>query len=239
MSNYKLTYKPFGEKAILIEWPSEINEKILHDILIFKDKIEQEVNLQDIIVGYNSLLLVSNFVIEKVYEKINFLKEWYKSPLETKAQKAVHWEIPVCYHQQFGVDLEELSKTKSISIDRIINLHTDQIYTVFFIGFLPGFLYLGGLNEQLAVPRKSTPRLRVPKGAVAIGGNQTGVYPAESSGGWNIIGSSPVLFFDIENSTPCFAKTGDKISFKSVSVDEYDEIEKRVKKNLYQIKKIL
>jgi len=109
---------------------------------------------------------------------------------------------------------------------------------VFFIGFLPGFLYLGGLNERIAMPRKATPRLRVPKGAVAIGGSQTGVYPAESSGGWNIIGNSPVLFFNIENLDPCFAKTGDKISFERISLEEHATIKKQIENNTYQLKKI-
>ena len=239
MPNYNLTYKPFGGNAILIEWPSEINESILYDIIAFKNKIENEINLQDIIVGYNSLVLVSSFKIERIHHKISSLKELYNQPSKTKIHKTTHWEIPVCYDQQFGIDLEEISQKKSITKDKIIQIHSSTIYTVYFIGFLPGFLYLGGLDEQIVVPRKSTPRLRVPKGAVAIGGSQTGIYPNESSGGWNIIGNSPISFFDAQKVSPCFAKTGDKISFKSVSYDEYKMIKEKVNSNVYQLKTIL
>lgn len=230
MHKYNLSYKSFGEKAILIEWPSKINETILHDILAFKKKIEQEVNLEDIIVGYNSLVLVSNFRIEKIEEKIGFLKKWYKLPLEIGIQKANHWEIPVCYDQHFSIDIEEVSQKNMITNNEVIKLHTSSVYTVYFVGFLPGFLYLGGLNSKLNTPRKDTPRLRIPKGAVAIGGSQTGVYPTESSGGWNIIGNSPISFFNVENTLPCFAKTGDKVSFKSISLDDYKKIKQKVEK---------
>jgi len=234
----QLTYKPFGENAILIEWPSVINEDVLRDIVGYKRKIERLLKLQDIIVGYNSLLLVYNFEIEKFQTKVDFLKELYFQKGIDPTLNGVHWRIPVCYDSKFGVDLERISKHKNKSIETLIRLHTEVVYSVFFIGFLPGFLYLGGLNERIAMPRKATPRLRVPKGAVAIGGSQTGVYPAESSGGWNIIGNSPVLFFNIENLDPCFAKTGDKISFERISLEEHATIKKQIENNTYQLKKI-
>ena len=97
MSNYKLSYKPFGEKAILVVWPSEINESILHDIVAFKNKIEEEINLQDVIVGYNSLMLVSSYKIEKVHEKMSSLKELYLQPSKAKIHKATHWELSLIH----------------------------------------------------------------------------------------------------------------------------------------------
>ncbi len=233
----QLIYKSFGESAILIEWPSVISKEILQDIVEFKTKIERLLKLQDVIVGYNSLLLVYNFEIENYNSKIDFLKELYIQKGIRSNIKGTHWEIPVCYDLEFGMDLKLLSKEKNCSIDQIIQLHSETVYTVFFIGFLPGFLYLGGLNSKLYSPRKATPRLRVPKGAVAIGGEQTGVYPTKSSGGWNIIGNSPISFFDIDKTAPCFAKTGDKISFKGISLEEYSSIKNQVINNTYQLKR--
>ncbi|WKD85915.1 Kinase A inhibitor [Polaribacter huanghezhanensis] len=235
MPNFQLSYKIFGEKAILIEWPSEISEIILKDILNFKSNIDKKIELKDCIIGYNSILLVYNFVLQNTATKIEFLKKLYRQKSIAEKQKITHWKIPVCYDKQFGIDLDEISKIIKISSEEIIQLHTKGIYTVYFIGFLPGFLYLGGLDDQIAIPRKATPRLHVPKGAVAIGGNQTGVYSNQSSGGWNIIGNSPVSFFDVQNQYPCFAKTGDKITFENISLEEYNHI----KDNNYQIEKIL
>lgn len=238
MPDFLLSYKTFGERAILIEWPSEINEFILNDIVNFKDTIEKELALKDCIVGYNSLLLVYDCLIINSVSKIEFLKELYQKNYSVIKQKGIHWKIPVCYDKSFGIDLDEISNTLNLSVEEIIQLHSKVIYTVYFIGFLPGFLYLGGLDEQIAIPRKATPRLMVPKGAVAIGGNQTGIYPSQSSGGWNIIGSSPISFFDIQNQHPCFAKTGDKISFENISLAEYEKVKQQVESKDYQMQKI-
>jgi inhibitor of KinA len=238
LHNFKPTYKLFGESAILIEWPKEISEIILTDILDFKNAIENQLKLKDCIVGYNSILLVYDFVVINTTTKIDSLKIFYQNKKSVKKQKRTHWKIPVCYDAMFGIDLEIISEELKLSSGEIIHLHTKGTYTVFFIGFLPGFLYFGGLNEQIAIPRKATPRLIVPKGSVAIGGNQTGVYPNESSGGWNIIGNSPISFFDVQNQDPCFAKTGDTITFESVSFEEYVNIKNQVKSNNYKIQKI-
>lgn len=237
MLNHQLTYKQFNEKAILIAWKEEINEELLNDILAFKEAIlnQQKEKISDIIVGYNSLTLVYNYTISDFSKQINILKNIYNNKDKITLQNQYIWEIPVCYNTEFGIDLKELAQQKQLSVTEIINLHTQPLYTVYFIGFLPGFLYLGGLQEALHTPRKQTPRLRVPKGSVAIGGSQTGIYPQESAGGWNIIGKTPLSFFDIEKPIPCFAKSGDKIKFVAIS---YKEFQEKSSVN-YQPKKIL
>ena len=136
---------------------------------------------------------------------------------------------------EFGIDLEALSNSINLSVEEIIELHSKPFYIIYFIGFLPGFLYLGGLDSKLQTPRKANPRLKVPKGSVAIGGNQTGIYPSESPGGWNIIGKSPINFFNLKNDTPCFAKPGDKLQFYPISKDKYSDIEVMVEGNVYQL----
>jgi inhibitor of KinA len=127
----------------------------------------------------------------------------------------------------------------NLEIPEIIKLHSQNPYRVYFIGFLPGFLYLGGLNKQLFFDRKSNPRLKVAQGTVAIGGEQTGVYPSESSGGWNIIGKTPLVFFNIHEDIPCFAKAGDFIKFIPIDKEEFLKIKKEVKEGRYQFSKTL
>jgi KipI family sensor histidine kinase inhibitor len=146
------------------------------------------------------------------------------------------WEIPVCYDAQFGIDLDEIVQKTKLSIAEIISLHTAPRYQVFSIGFLPGFLYLGGLDSRLHMDRKSTPRLKVEKGAVGIGGIQTGIYPKSSPGGWQILGNSPLNFFDVFDEDPCFAKAGDYVKFVSVSLPEYHDIKEAVANRSYTIK---
>ena len=237
----EISYKQFGEQAILVEWKAKISDEILKDILSFKNKIEnnKETFYTDLIVGYNSLTIKYRNEFSDFFNEVEQLKCIYNSKEKVEKQSNFLWEIPVCYDMKFGVDLEEISEKSQLSIKEIIQLHSENIYSVFFIGFLPGFLYLGGLNEQLYFDRKPTPRLKVEKGSVAIGGKQTGVYPIESPGGWNIIGRSPINFFDIAKQNSCFSKSGDKIKFVPISIGEFYEVEEKIKQNTYQISKTL
>lgn len=234
---FKLTYKLFGERSILVEWPEVIDDKILKDIIQFKTRIEEK-NIESIVEvksAYNSLLIIYDSICRNFENEVNCLEKTYKSVKMNTDTVSVLWKIPVCYDAEFGIDLETISVEKKLSKETIIRLHSQTVYTVYFIGFLPGFLYLGGLNESLFVPRKSTPRLQIEKGAVAIGGHQTGVYPTTSPGGWSIIGNSPVDFFNPKSDPPCFVKAGDKIVFNPVSFKEYMDIKSLVQEGVYKI----
>lgn len=233
MHNYKLTYKPFGERAILIEWPQEINEAILYDVLAFKKVLKSEA-YQDIIQAYCSLTIVYKHPIKEFLKEVEGLKNTYKNRSTFINSDSKTWRIPVCYDSEFGIDLEEISKQTKLSKSEIVQLHTSPDYLVYFLGFLPGFLYLGGLEEKINMPRKAIPRILVPKGSVAIGGSQTGVYPQESAGGWNIIGQSPVNFFNPKSNTPCFVKAGDKVRFYSVDQTEFQLIKEEVLNGNYK-----
>lgn len=236
-----LTYTRFGTKAILIEWQAIINDKILDDILLFKNKIalNKTIECVDLIQGYNSLTIIYKNYITDFNAQILLLKSIYKTTLKVNPQKYYQWQIPVCYDITFGIDLKELSQKSNLEIDKIIHLHSSALYKIYFIGFLPGFLYLGGLHQQLFFDRKPNPRLNVAKGSVGIGGKQTGVYPNNSAGGWNIIGKTPVDFFDVEKENPCFAKAGDSIKFVSISLDEYHQTKKEIAQKTYQFTKTL
>ncbi|MDG1728361.1 MAG: 5-oxoprolinase subunit PxpB [Algibacter sp.] len=233
---FSLTYKLYGERSILIEWPSFIQDDILFDLLHFKDLIHLNglKHIKEIRSAYNSLLVVYDKKLRAYDEEIKVLNAIYKTTsISKKTYNSRLWKIPVCYDAQFAFDIEALSKSKKIPIDEIIKRHTNVIYRVCFIGFLPGFLYLSGLHETLFTPRKATPRLKVEKGAVAIGGNQTGIYPIESPGGWHVIGNSPIPFFNPKQDSPCFAKAGDQVQFYSIDIEAYNHIKNLVKNNTY------
>ncbi len=226
----KITYKLYGSSAILIEWEAKIALEINKEIVSFKNKILEDKGeeIEDVIIGYHSILLKFKEELKSFLNEKELLQEIYKNSKVLKISNNYLWEIPVCYDIEFGVDLIEMSKKLNLTTDEIIQKHSESVYTVYFIGFLPGFLYLGGLDELLHTPRKVTPRLKVSKGSVAIGGAQTGVYPEESAGGWNLIGNTPISFFDITKEQPCFAKSGDQIQFKPISKSIYIEMTKQV-----------
>ncbi len=233
---FQLTYKLFGRSAILVEWPANISQEIIQDIISFERQVKEIDSILDTIIAYNSLLIrYQNPIIDKELT-ISQLKKIYAASSYLIKQDQFLWQIPVCYDVSFGIDLEEIANKKKCSVAEIIRLHTEGDYLVYFIGFQPGFLYLGGLHQTLHVSRKSNPRLRVDKGSVAIGGIQTGIYPQNSSGGWNIIGKSPLNFFDINASEPCFAKPGDRIKFVAVDIHTFYQIEREVANQKFRIK---
>ena len=234
---FLLTYKLFGRSAILVEWPANISQTIIQDIISFERQVKEIESILDTIIAYNSLLIRYQNPIVDQELTIRQLKNKYTALSYLIKQDQFLWEIPVCYDASFGIDLEEIANKKKCSVADIVRLHTETDYLVYFIGFQPGFLYLGGLNQNLHVPRKSTPRVRVDKGSVGIGGAQTGVYPQNSSGGWNIIGKSPLNFFNMKATNPCFAKPGDRIQFVAVGIHTFHEIEREVIKQEFIIKK--
>jgi inhibitor of KinA len=231
--------KPMGDRAILIEFQPEINEKSLNKLLSFKEIIEKELieDKVEVINTYHSLLIVYVSTIENIYDKVFALKELVSKANIGKNINSQIFHIPVCYDEEFGLDLELISMENNLKIPDIIQLHTTPIYTVYFTGFLPGFLYLGGLDEKLQISRKSSPRMKVEKGAVGIGENQTGIYPKTSPGGWQIIGNSPMTFFDKNRNPPCIISSGDKVKFYSVSKSQYFQISEEIKANNFQLKR--
>lgn len=137
-------------------------------------------------------------------------------------------ELPVCYEGEYAPDIDELARYAGLSIADVVRLHSETEYRVFFLGFAPGFPYLGGLDPALAMPRCDTPRLAVPAGSVAIGGAQTGVYPQRSPGGWRLIGRTPVRLFDPSREPACLLSPGDRLCFVPVTVAEFVRLQSGV-----------
>ena len=216
--------------------------EILNDIRIFVAKIESKnnENILELNFIYCSLLIIYNSKNNCFNEIKNTLISLYANEenVPVKSEKIL-WHIPVCYDEKFGIDLSYLSSEKKLSVEKIISLHSSVDYTVYGIGFLPGFLYLGGLSNKLYFPRRNSPRLNVPKGAVAIGGNQTGIYPQSSPGGWHIIGNTPISLFDVKKETPCVITPGDEIRFKAITKEEYEVIKIAQEQGNYELKRVI
>lgn len=235
MNRYKLKYKPLGSIAVLVEWPKAIEEAILKNISIFRNKIHADMGeyVLETVPAYNSLAVFFDTSKTKYSGVVTDLKEIYS----TKDQKLLTayklWKVPVCYEDEFAPDLVEIGKKKKMKKEDIVKLHSSVLYDVYFLGFLPGFLYLGGMDEKLAYKRKDRPRREVKKGDVGIAGNQTGVYPRVSPGGWNIIGNSPLKFFDVKKFPPCFAIAGDKVQFVPIDAAEHQKIAEEVESGIY------
>lgn len=188
------------------------------------------IGVKDIIPAYTTLTVVYDIAAIK---KVTYAAaSKYMSEQIEKAISACNWKnessiiemsLPVCYDIALGIDLPEMSKQKNIPIEDIIRIHTSTTYNVYMLGFLPGFTYMGIVDDKIATPRLSKPRANVSAGSVGIAGNQTGIYPFDSPGGWNIIGQTPLKMFDANKETPCLVKPGDRIKFVPISLDKFHQ----------------
>jgi len=131
-------------------------------------------------------------------------------------------EIPVCYDHEFASDIDDVARVAGLSEAEVIGRHANAAYRVACVGFIAGFPFLSGLPSELATPRRAVPRKEVPAGSVAIGGAQTGIYPRNSPGGWNVIGRTPLRLFDVQRDPPTILQTGDRVKFRKISREEFD-----------------
>jgi inhibitor of KinA len=214
-------------KLVEISWPKEISETILSEQLMVKDFLWKEYGegIREIRMGFNSLSLKLKIEISK-QDCHDLLQEIQELPFRSNAFESKIWNIPVCYGLSMGKDLEKLAKLHQLSSDEVIQIHSKPTYTLHFYGFLPGFMYLGGLDERLYTPRKDLPERLIQAGTVAIGGRQTGIYPMDSPGGWFAIGKTPLKLFDINLSKEKIPSIGDKIKFEPISLNEFNSIQK-------------
>lgn len=229
----------FGSNSILLVWDANINLAISKEIIALNRLLKTEFSKEIVATNfaYHELALYLNNETNES-ELISSIEKFINN-LSTKieSENSTIFKIPVCYDESFGWDIDEVCKTKDLKIEKLIEIHTKPIYPVHFIGFLPGFPYLGGLDKKIATPRKSTPRQKILAGAVGIAGSQTGIYTIDSPGGWNIIGRTPLKLFDVQQENPVLLQPGNSIKFESINLATYSEITKKIEKGSYSIKK--
>lgn len=166
---------------------------------------------------------IADDLTEFIRQRVRCALACHQASDNTPTQHDIH-EIPVCYDSAFALDMAAVAQHTGISAPDIVAKHTGAEYRVHSIGFMPGFPYLGGLPPELATPRRANPRTSVPAGSVAIGGTQTGIYPAQSPGGWNVIGRTPLRLFDPGADPPVVLQVGDRVRFVPVGRAEFGRI---------------
>ena len=233
-----LHFFQISENAISLEFGDDINEETLGRISGLNECIKQNpfAGLLSTIPAYTTLTLYFNPVVLmnnrnlKGSTTLCKISRYIKSiNVDANTDQETYSEIiniPVCYDPIFGFDLQELSSFYQLKKEEIIELHSNAVYTVYMIGFVPGFPYLGGLSERLTTPRRQNPRPAIPAGSVGIAGQQTGIYPLETPGGWQIIGRTPLKLFDVNRQQPSLLKAGDKLKFEQISLREFEQIER-------------
>lgn len=232
MPSYKIS--SLGDAALSVDFGNIISHTINDAVISLFKKLQQQPveGMTEAVPAYSSITIYYDVLsIHKIKSEEKTAFDWIKNKVEDFLKKETEpylFEkreilIPVCYENEFATDKEWIMNKLKISWKEIIQMHTSKHYRVYMLGFLPGFAYMGEVDNKIELPRKQQPS-NVVAGSVGIAGKQTGVYPFDSPGGWQIIGRTPMKFFNKENNEPTLVQAGDSVKFISISIDEFENI---------------
>ena len=234
----KPTLKYAGDQGLLVEFGDKIDVKLNDEVrnLTFQLDQSKEEWIIDLVPSYKSLLVIFNPTLATRKYIENYILELAIDLGETSESTDRVIKIPTLYGADFGMDLEFVASNSNLTTKEVISLHSEPNYRVYMIGFAPGFPYLGGLNKKLSTPRLDTPRIKIPSGSVGIAESQTGIYPNDSPGGWQLIGRTPLNLFDPNREQPSLLVAGDYIKFEPLeSLEEYSDIKADIESNNYKL----
>lgn len=226
---------PLGDSALTIDFGNSIDDQTNQKVLQLYHQIKDAhiPHLTDLVPAYSSLTVYYDVIsvystehsaFEAISELIENITEEKPKPVDGTKRLI---DIPVCYEIKYALDIYEIARQKNLSVEEIIAIHTSKTYRVYMLGFIPGFSYMGLVDEQIEVPRKTEPRPNVEAGSVGIAGRQTGIYPLNSPGGWQIIGKTPLRLFNKDLAQPVLFEPGDEVKFYSITEDEFEDFKKR------------
>jgi len=215
---------PAGDSALVIEFDERIDVEINARAIALADAIQaaEPSGVRDVVPTYRAVAVYFDPLRTDYDALLAQIERQLGQPASAAAIARAPVRIPVCYGGEFGPDLEDVATFGHLSQAEAIGMHTEATYRVFMLGFVAGFAYMGTVDDRIAMPRHATPRVRVPIGSVGIAGVQTGVYPAETPGGWRLIGRTPVKPFDPTRAEPFLLKAGDAVQFYAIDREEYD-----------------
>jgi KipI family sensor histidine kinase inhibitor len=233
----ELRYIPAGDTAFIIKTGDEISGEINAAVRKILLRLENEniPGITDFIPSYNELMVCYDPSVTGFRELSSLLKSCTSGIDGADLPASPVIDVPVLYGGEYGPDIQFVADINKLSEDEVIEIHTSAVCLVYMLGFTPGFCYLGGLDPRIATPRRETPRLTIPAGAVGIAGSQTGIYPIDSPGGWQLIGRTPLRLFNPEHKPEFLFRAGDRIRFVSVTGEEYQDILEKVKNGTWEV----
>ncbi len=218
-------YLPAGDAALVVEFGEQIDPAINRRVHVLAYVLAQDPapGLGEAVPTYRSLLVHYDPLRLGYDDVVRLVKDGLQRMGQVSLPPPRVVEIPTVYGGEFGPDIAFVAECNGLSVEEVIGIHSGADYPVYMIGFTPGFPYLGGVAEAIAAPRLKTPRTRVPAGSVGIAGQQTGIYPIESPGGWQIIGRTPLTLFDPHREPPALVAAGDVVRFVPISEEEFGD----------------
>lgn len=225
-----------GDRGLVVEFGNEISEITNNQVHAFARQVTAKKikGIMEVVPTFRSLMIYYDPDFISYNKLVRILSTIQISEKDAGSGKKKVLQIPCCYEIPFGEDLADMEQILGLSRQEIIQIHSSIDYKIYMLGFLPGFVYLGGLDPRIETPRLKTPRVKIDAGSVGIGGNQTGVYPVASPGGWRLIGNTPVKFYDPKSEEPFVCQAGEYIHFVPITYEEYRHIEQMVATGKYQ-----
>lgn len=236
----EVQFLPAGDGCVVVQFGNEICEAVNRQVARFTGNVEQAhvKGVLELIPTFRSVAVVYDARVIQYQKLLRLLRPLLPQGGDFRDGKKTVHILPVCYGGALGEDLPFVASHAGLTEQEVISLHSGRDYLIYMLGFLPGFSYLGGLDERLCTPRLTTPRTRIPAGSVGIGGEQTGVYPLDSPGGWQLIGRTPVRPYDAGRTPAILYSAGDYIRFRPVSPEEYRDIERDIAAGTYRYEKL-
>ncbi len=225
---------PLGDNALTIDYGNIIDEQVNREVIARAGHLKETLDdIIEVVPAYSSLTIYFDLVkLKKLAPKDKLVYDHLKETVEQLLQQQLQLQenqeriikIPVCYDPEFATDIHAVATANNITVEEVVALHLSKTYRVYMLGFLPGFSYMGEVDEKIATPRKPHPQ-HVARGSVGIAGKQTGIYPMASPGGWQIIGRTPLKLFDTGAAEPALLRAGNTVQFFSITKNDFYEIQ--------------
>lgn len=230
--------KPAGDSALLVQLGNKISPELNAKVRALNVALQHNPieGVIETVPAYCSLLVCFDPLKLEPATLEKYLERAMESTCEGNISQATVTVIPVCYGGDLGPDLEFVSAYCKLAPEEVIALHSAPNYLIYMLGFTPGFPYLGGMDPRIATPRLENPRIKIPAGSVGIAGEQTGIYPVDSPGGWRIIGRTPVNIYDPFRTPPVLFSAGNYIRFQPITAEQYKTIKEQAKIGAYKVR---
>jgi KipI family sensor histidine kinase inhibitor len=215
-----------GDATIVVEFEERIDPAVNARAIATAEAVRAAAipGVRDVVPAYRSVAVYFDPLLTDHERLVWRLEDAIAKPVHAESVEHARIRVPVCYGGEFGPDLPEIARVTSVSEAEVVEIHSSGTYRVFMLGFMPGFAYMGLVDSRIAVPRRQTPRVRVPRGSVCVAGVQTSVHPVDAPSGWHLIGRTPVRPFDPSRRDPFLMKPADEVQFYPIGRDEFDRL---------------
>ena len=229
-------FLPAGDTAVVVEFGNTVDRAISDAVLALSARVRaaRTPGVRETVPTYRSLLVHFDPVVTTSAAVIGEIRQLLGKNDESR-KNATLWRVPACFEPTHAPDLADVAERAKLTQDKVVQILSETLFHVYMVGFSPGFSYMGDVPPPLDLPRRTDPRVKVPTGSIAIAVGMIGVYPVESPGGWHLVGTAPIRFFDLRHTRPALLAPGDKVRFEPITASAFADIRAAVAADAYRV----